>query len=576
MKKVVFIGVIVLLAKLAIAQEQPGIKQQADKLFERYEYFKSLNHYLKLDKGSNTNVQVLERIADCYFNIDRYEEAEPFYARVMLSPKANTISHYHYAETLLRNQKFEEAKQQFQYGLSADTARLKLKLATCDSAMAWIKISSGFKIKNEKDCNTEFSDWGLTPVGKIGYIFMSDRRVYEEDADNRTGNNWFKLYQSVINDTRASDLPLASEDETIFNNTYHAGPMALNKTADTAYITVTTELAPKQINLDERGPKSMQKFYTRRLQLVIACKKNGGWVVVSSFPYNDVQKYSLGDAALSADGKLIYFTSDMPGGQGKADLWYCEKQSDGTWGKPINCGKTINTAEDEAFPTIGGDGTFYFSSKGLPGMGGFDIYKTKGEKARWGTPENLKYPLNSTSDDFYLTTRDGATGYLSSNRAGGRGSDDIYSFIYKPDTIPQKRITQTDTPKKTPVKPVLVSVGMGLYKIYYDLDKSDIRPDAAAELDKLVIVLQQHPTLKIELSSYTDSRASEQYNLALSQRRANAAVAYLLKKGISEIRLVARYYGKNNLVNNCGDNAECTEAMHQLNRRTEFKVIGAD
>ena len=132
---------------------------------------------------------------------------------------------------------------------------------------------------------------------------------------------------------------------------------------------------------------------------------NGRFLVI--FPYNNIQQYSIGDAALSKDGKVIYFTSDMPGGIGKTDIWYCEKQPDGKWGKPFNCGNTINTKQEEAFPNIGGNGDLYYSSRGLPGMGGYDIYKAKGKKSTWSTPKNIRYPINSTSDDFYLVTNDG-------------------------------------------------------------------------------------------------------------------------------------------------------------------------
>jgi outer membrane protein OmpA-like peptidoglycan-associated protein len=305
-----------------------------------------------------------------------------------------------------------------------------------------------------------------------------------------------------------------------------------------------------------------------------------------SFPYNNVQQYSVGDAALSTDGKLIYFTSDMPGGEGKTDIWYCQKQPNGVWGVPVNCGKTINTKDEEAYPTIGGDGALYYSSKGLPGMGGYDIYKAKGSKAEWTMPQNLQYPVNTTSDDFYLTTHNGLNGYLSSNRSGGLGSDDIYSFSYgAADTvkktppvakaIPAKPKASLPVLKPAP-PPITIAPGLILATIYYDLDKSNIRPDAAIELDKLAVLMQQHPRLRIELSSYTDSRASGNYNMALSQRRANAVVAYLAKQGIDKSRLVARFYGKTNLVNPCGDGVPCLEAAHQLNRRTEFKVIGGD
>jgi len=217
----------------------------------------------------------------------------------------------------------------------------------------------------------------------------------------------------------------------------------------------------------------------------------------------------------------------------------------------------------------------YYASKGLPGMGGYDIYIAKGEKAQWNTPENLKYPINSTSDDFYLITRDGKSGYFSSNREGGQGSDDIYSFTYKPiDTVPHKLGTRTDTPALTANRPAKIKPDIVLKPIYYDLDKSNVRPDAAIELDKLAALLKQYPALKIELSSYTDSRASDQYNMALSQRRAASVVVYLVNKGISADRLVAKYYGETHLVNGCADNVKCTEEEHQLNRRTEFRGIG--
>ena len=565
------------MCKYAAAQEQPGIKQQADKLFERYEYFKSLGLYLKLDKGAKTNVQVLERIAASYSNLNDYKRAAMFYGRAVANAKASKISHYYYAEALQNEEQLDSAKQQYRLYFGSDPAALKGKLASCDSALLWMAEKTGFKVFNEKALNTEYSDWGLTYEGKTGFIFTSDRVRNDDGTDDRTGNSWFKLYQSKPNSSTVTDLAPFTDDGNIFNSSYHAGPMALNPTADTAYITVSTELPKKKIALDKRDLDTKQRLYTRRLQLVMACKRNGQWTVFASFPYNNVQLYSLGDAALAKDGRTIYFTSDMPGGEGKTDIWYCEKKADGTWGDPVNCGKTINTSDDEAFPTISGDGALYYSSKGFTGMGGLDIYKSKGEKNHWTTPQNLKYPINSTGDDFYLTTRDGVNGYLSSNRAGGAGSDDIYSFTYQPDSIPQKHIVKIDTPrKKPPVVPLKTTPAIVLNNIYYDLDKADIRPDAAIELDKLVVILNQHPAMKIELSSYTDSRASDEYNMALSQRRATAVVKYLVGKGIAASRLVARYYGETNLVNKCADDVQCTEAEQQLNRRTEFRVIGGD
>ena len=565
MKRIIFIGIwLMVLAKYAGAQEQLSIKQQADKLYERYEYFKSLNLYLKIADKKKTDVQVIERIADCYRQINDYDDAEEWYAKAVDQPKANKTDHYYYAEVLLRNQKFNQAKEQYKLYFTDDPAELNLKLSCCDSAAIWMKQPARFTIKNISNFNTQYSDWGLTYDGKSGFIFTSDK-IIGDDVDQRTGNNWFKLYHANAKGDEVSEITLSNQSTEKFDNTYHAGPMALNATGDTSYITITTEIPAKKIEMDKKI--SSQNLYTRRLQLGMAKKMNDAWVIFGMFPYNNIQKYSIGSATLSKDGRVIYFSSDMPGGEGKTDLWYCEKQSDGTWGKPINCGKIINTKDEDAFPYIADDGTIYYSSKGLVGMGGYDIYSAKGDKANWSIPQNLKYPINTTSDDFYFITHNGSNGYFSSNRNGGKGSDDIYSFAIKPDSAPSKPIA-----KISPESPTRLTPGLILKTIYYDLDKSAIRPDAALELDKLALLLNQNSSLKIEIASYTDSRASSEYNLTLSQRRAKAAMDYLVEKGISAYRLTIKWYGKTNLVNNCADGVNCTEAEHQMNRRTEFKI----
>jgi len=582
-----------LLATQARAQEQLSVKQQADQLYERFEYFKSLGFYLKLANKKKPAVQILERVADCYRNINRYEEAEAWYARAVTDTGAAIITHYNYAEVLLRDQKFDKAKEQYQLYFKKinDPDAMKLKLLSCDSAALWMKQPSGYLVKPMDKLNTGFSEWGLSYEGKTGFIFTSDRRLYYGATDNRTGNNWFKLYHTDAASGNIAELPVISNQTGQYVNSFHLGPMALNASVDTAYITVTTDVPTKEIVIDKTGKKSTQKLYTRRLQLIIAIKRNNQWIEIAGFPYNDVNQYSIGHAALSKSGRIIYFTSDMPGGEGKTDIWYCERLANNTWGKPVNCGKTINTKEEEAFPQLGGDGVLYYSSKGLPGMGGFDIYSAIGEKAKWSAPVNLKYPANSTSDDFCLITRDGLSGYFSSNRQAGKGDDDIYEFSYKkPAPILAKQIVNVDTPKaKQPLPKLTQTIAppiqtvqaqtpetYAVNNIYYDLDKSNIRPDAAAELNKLVILLKQHPTFKVSMASHTDSRAPDGYNLALSQRRSASARAYLIKKGISAQRLITSAYGETKLLNECADGVNCTEQQQQLNRRTEFRIILTD
>jgi len=590
MKKLTAICLLLLvLAAVAGAQEQPGIKQQADYAYDRYEYYKSLNLYLQIADKNKVNIQVIERLADCYRRLNMYADAEIWYEKAVADPKADKTDHFYYAEVLQRNGKFEQAKNQYRLYFDNGDAELGRKLADCDRAALWIGQKSGYKVENYKAMNSGSSDWGLTYEGATGLIFTSDR-LTDENIDNRTGNNWFKLYRYDIKLDNLRQMTLTSAIKNNFSGDYHIGPMALNDSANTAYITLTTEVPKKKLDLDKREWKSRQNLYSRRLQLVVAKKINDQWVISGSFPYNNIQKYSVSSATLSKDGRLLYFVSDMPGGEGKTDIWYCEKQGD-TWGAPINCGKTINTEEEEDFPCIAPDGTLYFASKGLPGMGGFDIYAAKGEGANWSAPKNLKYPVNTTSDDFYFVTRDGLSGYLSSNRDGGVGSDDIYSFrfntadaVNENPPIAQNTSVTGKSASNIPNAPgVNTSTtdennqqAFVFEPIYYDLDKYDIRPDAAEVLDRLIAYLNKYPALRITVSSYTDSRASGDYNITLSERRANAAVKYLTERGIAPGRLVAKWFGKTNLVNDCGDSIPCTEAEHQLNRRTEFEAIVFD
>ncbi len=576
-KTITLILLITAFVSIAQAQEQLTKRQQADRLFERYEYSKSLSLYLEIEAKQRYELSLFERIADCFREMGQYENAEKWYAEVVADPNADIINSYYYAEVLLRDKNFEAAKNLYNlyYEKTGSKADLAFKLATCDSAAAWMAWPTIYAVKNEESLNSTYSEWGLTYYGAKAFIFTSDRRTNTLKSEKYvypwTGNGYFKLFEAE--GTKLTELPI-KPDNAIMTGDYHVGPIALNATQDTAYITITTVVPKTAISLDSK-PRSKQRLYTRRLQLVIATKKDGKWSGFTNFAYNNVNRYSLGHAALSGNGKVLYFTSDMPGGFGGTDIWFCEKQSNGTWGKPVNCGEGINTRFDEAFPTIN-NGDLYYSSKGLPGMGGYDLFMAQGQKANWAKPVHLPYPINSTSDDFWYISKDNLTGYFSSDRQDGIGNDDIYSFSIKPDKAPKKQPPHNDSivavPAPTP-KHFETGDTFVLNNVYYDLDKSNIRPDAAIELDKLVLILKQHPTMRIELSSHTDSRASDAYNMALSQRRAASAVAYLVKQGIDKNRMVAKGYGETRLVNKCSDGVECTEAEHQQNRRTEVKVL---
>ncbi|WP_146819016.1 OmpA family protein, partial [Flavobacterium noncentrifugens] len=314
----------------------------------------------------------------------------------------------------------------------------------------------------------------------------------------------------------------------------------------------------------------------------------------------------------------------------------------------------INTEGKETFPTITDENELYFATDGHPGLGGLDIFMSKvNADGSYGEPQNIGTPANSPQDDFaYLIDTKTRKGFLSSNRTGGQGYDDIYKFTetrkliceqvlagvvtdletgeilagakvtlmddkfnkikevtsdaegkYDFGTVEcgkiyyvrgeketyetkEQKVTisketgKTDLPiqLEKKVKPVTVgddlAKAFGIKIIYFDLDKWDIRSDAALELEKILDVMKQYPMMKIDVRSHTDSRQTKKYNQKLSDRRAASTIDWLVANGVDKVRLTGKGYGETKLVNKCADGVQCTEEEHQANRRSEFIITG--
>ncbi|MGF1923046.1 MAG: OmpA family protein [Bacteroidia bacterium] len=649
MKKnyIIVIALIILNASFnkVVGQEQLSLRDRAKKHYNQYEYFQAAQLFQKLADVKKPLLSDLELLADCYLKLKDYELAENWYSRVFNQPKSKTDNLIKYGEVLKANMKYSQAKEIFlQYvKLSGDQSRVATELAGCDSSLLWMASPTAHLIKNEALINTSRSEFSVFPNNENVFFTAEPDTAIFKSIYGRTGNPYLRIYTA----NRSNDeLSKSAIDLSTFNvGKYHIGPVSSNKDGSILYITRTT--AGKILELNE---VDRVKYQTNNLELYIFKKNKEKWEELS-FAYNNVQQYSVGHASLSSDQKLLYFVSNMPGGFGGTDIWYCELQNDGSWGKPQNAGAQINTTKDEMFPYANEEGTFYFSSNGWPGMGGLDIFIAKGSKQNWTKAENLKYPMNSSGDDFgvilFPTVDDTINGYLSSNRKGGKGRDDVYSFTAKkPDSklilaikglvsdlktgktisganvelfsIANKSLvasqnvkndglfffelakesTYSLTAKKekynTDVKSIstvglkksdtivvdlklktLFEIGtvFTIKNINYDFDKDNIRLDAAKILDGLVDIMRDNPSLEIELGSHTDSRGADKYNLALSQRRAQSVVNYLVSKGISRMRMIAKGYGETELLNECEDGRPCTDAQHQENRRTVFKVL---
>lgn len=423
---------------------------------------------------------------------------------------------------------------------------------------------------------------------------------------------------------------------------FHEASPVFTKDGQTMYFTQNNYLKGKKGKNSEKV--TLLKIYKAKLI-------DKEWSNVEELPF-DSDNYSVAHPALSPDEKTLYFASDMPGTLGQSDIFKCKIDEDGSFGIPENLGTKINTEGRETFPFVSENNELYFASDGHPGLGGLDIFYSKIENGVFSKVKNIGETANSPNDDFsFVINTKTKRGFLTSNREGGKGSDDIYQFfetrqlnceqklsglvtdletgaiiinakmslfnntfkVIKTSTSDkngyfyfdvdcdtnyyiraeqtdyntvEKRIEIPNNSGKTEVSIQLdknikevkngddLAKTFGIKIIYFDLDKSNIREDAALELEKILDVLLENPTIKINIRSHTDSRASFEYNDQLSEKRAQSTMAWLVNNGIETSRLTAKGYGERELVNKCADSVICTEEEHQANRRSEFIIEG--
>ena len=636
------------------------VLKKADAQFELFNYATAIKYYQKAYQKKKS-LHSTARLADSYRLVQDYQNAENWYAQLVAMEGSSPEATLNYAQALRQNGKYTEAKAAFmayanKQGNTVDAAQQSLWVASCDSAMHWMKSPKQVTISNQQNLNSAYSDWGTGIYSNNNgstVVFASDRttannnkqkvkrpflRFNGSESPNRTrynwtGNGYLSLYaENATTSTNIFPLNVGTE--------YHVGPVSFTADGKQAYFTLTR--IPKQMGYATVGKNKIATINTEIYASNL--DENGTWSAAIPFKYNAVDKYAVGDPFISKDGKTMYFTANMPGGKGGTDIYYVERNANQEWGSPINL-EDVNTAGNERTPSVDETGKFYFASDGRIGMGGLDIFSAKISGKKVSDIHNMGYPTNSPQDDFAFTATGRLTGYLSSNRTGGQGSDDIYSYTAK-EVIIEKPVYAVEgkvynkesnqpikganvqlTSGQTIVKAVtdqngyfqfklaeqssytlsaektgyiksgmanLSTVGLtkstvlnkDLYlseivigrairidNIFYDFDKFNIRPDAALELDKLVATLNENPSIWIELGSHTDSRGNDAYNQKLSQNRANSAVAYIISKGIARERITAKGYGETVLVNQCKNGVKCSDEEHQLNRRTEFKIV---
>jgi len=583
---------------IVFAQEQKSLPQLADDAFARQEYAVAATLYSRLAerKGNKASLKLLGKTAQCYIEMARFTEAGYWYLQMMEHPGCPAEIQLLYSEVQKNVEEYDTAKfylSRFK-STAADSMQWKnMLLAGCDSALLWKKDTLNLAVENIKELSSQGADWvsGIIRSGLLvvsnGYRKMSLSTGAERNpaTDPRVNQPFFKAYVfkqytkgGIVNNVLEEVLP-----QLLGKIPYHVGPVCFNSREDTLYVTLNVW----EKDMSDRVRKGAVNG-KRLMSLFWSVKKDSVWSPLEPVPALNMAGYFTGNAALSSDGNILYFISDRPGGQGKTDLWYSEKQVDGHWGAPANCGPVINTRFEEGFPTMN-EGALYFSSKGHPGMGGFDIFRTTGNRAQWSAPRNLRRPFNSGADDLgFVIKSNQYEGYFSSNRRGGGGGDDIYHFM---DTHITEKLENPNAGKPVPVAPKQPqpdtaavtppptktdsAIVNKLEKLYflYDYNSAVLLTASKDLLDRVAVVLNQHPDWKLMVRSYADSRGSDRYNIDLSAQRSYAVIEYLIKKGVASKRMYYENLGERDLVNPCGNGVPCNESQHRENRRSMLKIL---
>lgn len=640
MRLLFFTGVVVLCFTAC------STEKKASKAFKLGKYQTSIDLYKKILNGSPNNARANYFVGESFRLSNRLKESEPFYAKAtnVRGADKDTVQFY-YAQALKANAKYAEAKNVLE-GIEKNPEnekfrnRVEAEIKALDYLASLKEKPSYYRVKNMELINTNGAEYSPVYLNNELYFTSSRGKDKLYEATGTPFTDIFKVTSRGANVDLATVAPLPPG---INSTSINDGCIAFSPDGKTMVFS--------KCNSGKKKGGSDCDLYLSRY-------RNNAWTEPVMININQPE-YWDSTPAFSADGRTLYFASNRKGGYGGNDLYSAQMDTRGRFSRVKNLGPDINTPGNENFPYVAEDGKLYFSSDEHPGFGGLDLFVVKRSNGKT-VVENLGEPMNSTGDDFGIFLFRPDRGFYSSNRDGGKGDDDIYTFVnedpnlkvvnyylqgitYMKDKEDKMQIlantkvslldergelmqdfvtgndgkflfrvyenesysmvgesdgylvrrqlytTRGRSVDPTTLKDLVTNITFDtllvldkielnkvfpLENIYYNYNKSDIRDDAAKELDKLVQLLMDNPEIRIELGSHTDSVDDNAYNMNLSQRRAESAVKYIVQHGIAPDRLVAKGYGEEQpIARNTNPDGTDNPVGRQKNRRTEFKIL---
>ena len=726
--------------------------------FDKESYKKAIERFREVE---DKNLDILRKLGKSYLNLNNLDSSEHYY-KIVAEKTNSSVDWYNYSHLLYMNEKFDQAESiRNKYANSSKEKRAEIFKSNSAHKELLDNISKVDLIN--LSINTENSDFGAYAVRNDSTdsyytLFTSANKSSLKEIKKskfvKPDQPTFDIFITQLNYPSlevSSPVSLSGQ----LSNEYQEGPAIVTKDQKTIYFT-------RSNNVEAKDDALYLSLYSVTKGMID--KQDS----IIPFSIND-DHYSVMHPTISNDGRKIFFSSNMPGGYGGLDLYYCEilgvqvEKVNGNSKKvnklsdPINLGKSINTEGNEVFPYFMNDNILFYSSDGRIGIGGLDIFMAQNYlDSSLLEIDNIGKPFNSSKDDFsFFISQDIKFGFLSSNRSGGKGDDDIYcfklnlsisegtddyytmvkgetlevisnsvlsndflndtaksflsqnafhkakliskpsngkikfnsdgTFIYTPENdrvtvdfftyrilndqysndtisvfikaldktvpvahddhyvikkgenfsadsingtlhndidsggdilstilidkplhgelmlkkdgsftyVPEDYYVESDTFRYAVtdgqyydtaevtltrlVSGVDIATIIEIEPIYFDVNKSNIRDDAANELLKIVKVMNDYPDMVVELGSHTDCRASQTYNRNLSERRAKSSASFIKERITSPERIYGKGYGESKLKNKCeceGSRIEpCSEEEHQENRRTEFLII---